>query len=259
MTVYAGDFDKVKLDEKFDYIVLVGVFEYAKRFFNIEAPFDFFLERIKSLLKPGGKVLIAIENRYGVKYWAGCNEDHLHTPYIGLQGYSNTDIQTFGKVEFVDLIEKHGFMKHKFYYPFPDYKLPNAIYSDQYLPKNEDVMRIPIYPYGDHVQYTPQTVLDGLIENKKFDFFSNSFLVEFGLDDAKMSQVDFAKNHDYRKREYQIVTTYDGEHFVKTPAHKEATKHLDRIYYIYNLMKDRDIPTCDISIGGATIYLQGRR
>ena len=34
-------------------------------------PFENFLKKIKSLLKPDGKLIVAIENKYGLKYWCG--------------------------------------------------------------------------------------------------------------------------------------------------------------------------------------------
>ena len=108
--VYAGNFEKVAINKKFDYIVLIGVFEYAKIFFENKNPFDFFLTKIKDMLKENGKVLLAIENRYGIKYWAGANEDHLYTSYVGLEGYDNYNVQTFGKKEFIDLIRKKWFL-----------------------------------------------------------------------------------------------------------------------------------------------------
>ncbi len=41
-------------------------------------------------LAPGGKIVIAIENRLGLKYWAGCAEDHVGKYFEGLEGYHNT-------------------------------------------------------------------------------------------------------------------------------------------------------------------------
>ena len=35
------------------------------------------LQRVRSLLKPEGKLIVAIENQLGLKYFAGAPEDHL--------------------------------------------------------------------------------------------------------------------------------------------------------------------------------------
>ena len=39
-------------------------------------PYVEMLRKIRNHLNPGGKIVIAIENRLGMKYWAGCAEDH---------------------------------------------------------------------------------------------------------------------------------------------------------------------------------------
>lgn len=43
-----------------------------------------FLRIISKHLKPDGKIILAIENRLGLKYWAGCTEDHFGTLFEGI-------------------------------------------------------------------------------------------------------------------------------------------------------------------------------
>lgn len=40
-------------------------------------PYRVFLDKINRHLKPNGKILMAIENKLGLKYFAGCKEDHV--------------------------------------------------------------------------------------------------------------------------------------------------------------------------------------
>ena len=71
-----GNFNDIVLEEKYDYITLIGVLEYAAYYTDAKQPFESFLKRISSYLKEDGKLLIAIENKFGLKYWAGTREDH---------------------------------------------------------------------------------------------------------------------------------------------------------------------------------------
>lgn len=57
--------------------------EYQGSYTNSENPYKDFLKKIKQLLKPNGKLLIAIENQYGLKYWCGAREDHTGIPFEG--------------------------------------------------------------------------------------------------------------------------------------------------------------------------------
>ena len=168
------------LEKKYDYVTLIGVLEYAKLYIDSEHPFEDLLIRAKSLLKPRGKLIIAIENRFGLKYFAGCREDHLGTVFSGINGYSNgTDqVRTFTKKELEGLIEKSGFSEYTFYYPYPDYKFATDIYSDAYLPKKGDLCNNGRnYDNARLELFNEEEVFDGLIDNGVFPCFSNSFLV----------------------------------------------------------------------------------
>ena len=57
--------------------LFIGVFEYAACYTDNENPFSYMLQLVERHLAPGGKIIIAIENRLGLKYWAGCAEDHV--------------------------------------------------------------------------------------------------------------------------------------------------------------------------------------
>lgn len=75
-------------------------------------------------------------------------------------------------------MQESGFYNYKFYYPYPDYKLPTQIYSDGYLPKkgelnnnnrNFDKERI--------VTFDESKVYDTIIKEGLFHVYSNSYLV----------------------------------------------------------------------------------
>lgn len=181
--IMVGNFNDIVLEEKFDYITLIGVMEYAAYYTESDKPFQSFLENIKKLLKPDGKVLIAIENKFGMKYWAGCREDHTGGFFDGLEGYHQTDsrVRTFGKEELCEIFRAAGYEQMEFYYPFPDYKFPRQIFSDDYLPKEEDlVCSLETYD-ADRLQLFDETsVFRNVLKEGKFDFFSNSYFIELG-------------------------------------------------------------------------------
>lgn len=179
--IMVGNFQDMEssLTETYDYITLIGVFEYSQGYIGTEQPYVEMLRRISRHLAPGGKVVIAIENRLGLKYWAGCTEDHVGKYFEGLENYPDTKgVRTFSRKELSDIIDKAGNFKTTFYYPYPDYKFPMTIYSDKRLPKkgelrdnfcNFDRNRIQLFNEGK--------VYDSLTDAGLFQEFSNSFLV----------------------------------------------------------------------------------
>lgn len=87
LTVVTNDVTAWKTDEKFDYVVMVGVLEYAAIFTSSSTAHADLLKKATALLKSDGVLLLAIENRFGLRYWLGCSEDHIGKPFVGIQGY----------------------------------------------------------------------------------------------------------------------------------------------------------------------------
>jgi 2-polyprenyl-3-methyl-5-hydroxy-6-metoxy-1,4-benzoquinol methylase len=182
LEVMVGNLNDIAFQEKFDYITLNGVLEYAGSFTKTEHPYRDFLQQIKSYLKPEGKLMVAIENRYGLKYFAGAKEDHTGKAFDGIVGYPETDtVRTFGKRELELLLEESGYPTQTFYYPHPDYKMPLEIYSDSWLPsKASHLMPAPNFDFDKYELFNDTAGFQGIIENGQFPFFANSFLVICG-------------------------------------------------------------------------------
>jgi SAM-dependent methyltransferase len=184
LEIMVGNISDVVIEDKFDYVTLIGVLEYAKSFIDSNEPYVELFKKIKKWLKPKGKLIIAIENKFGLKYWTGAKEDHTGKLFEGLQGYpGNNKVETFGKKELSDLLTNNDFSKLEFYYPYPDYKLPDAIYSDNFLPDLDDILK-PANNYDSErfVLMDEASVISGLLKNKIFDNFCNSFLVFAEMD-----------------------------------------------------------------------------
>ncbi len=181
ITIKVGNFLDIypTLTEKYNFITLIGVFEYANLYIkDTKTPYLDMLVRAKELLAKGGKIAIAIENKFGLKYWAGCREDHNGIIYSGLEGYQKGDgAQTFSKPELLSLFEKAGLRVSQFLYPYPDYKLPTVVYSDKQLPKVGELCTNNRNFDNDRVRSFNETaVWNEIIKNDNFPFFSNSFL-----------------------------------------------------------------------------------
>lgn len=179
LEVIVGDFNEIKLDKKFDVITLIGVLEYAGKFSLESNPYLSFLQSIYDLLVPGGTLIIAIENKFGLKYWAGAPEDHTRNLFESIEDYHiGSGVQTFSKLELDALVKEAGFFDTFFYYPMPDYKLPNQIFSDYYLPSLGEINGFfPNYDTSKIELFNEKIVFNNIIRNNQFPFFANSFLV----------------------------------------------------------------------------------
>ncbi|MBD9369583.1 glycosyltransferase [Xanthomonas sp. XNM01] len=116
------------LGERFDAITLIGVLEYAHRFSDRADAALHWLKLAHGLLNPGGVLFVAIENKLGLKYFAGAPEDHLGRPMLGIGDlYEPRGPRTYGRVELETMLRDAGFARTGLALPFPDYKLPTSV------------------------------------------------------------------------------------------------------------------------------------
>lgn len=179
--ILLGNFEEIErnLNETFDYITLIGVLEYGEKYITGECPYETFLKAAKKHLRPGGSVIIAIENKMGMKYWAGCKEDHIGRYFEGIEDYTQSNgVKTFSKHELEELLRRAGFTNFKFYYPYPDYKLPTVIYSDEYLPKEGELDRnMCNFDQERVVLFNEVKAFNTVLRAGVFPLFSNSYLI----------------------------------------------------------------------------------
>lgn len=260
LEIIVGNLNDIKFDKKFDYITLIGVLEYQGSYTNTSDPYCDFLKKIKGLLKPEGKLLIAIENQYGLKYWCGAREDHTGIPFDGMNQYTLTErkIRTFSKKALENLIKRSGFKRTYFYYPMPDYKLPTVIYSQDFLPRNENMQNVRYYYVPDKATLLAQEekIYKDIIQNNVFEFFSNSYLVECS-DSDDIGKIIFASMSSERIPEYRIGTRFTKDNKVEkfSLVKSFGENHIVQIKENENNLKMHGIKVCPSKIEGRKIIL----
>lgn len=237
--ILVGNFQDISwnLKEKFDYITLIGVFEYSAGYIGGEHPYVEMLKTVSKFLKPNGKLIIAIENRMGLKYWAGCREDHVGELFEGIEGYPNTQgVRTFSLKEWDMIFEQTGMYKYERYYPYPDYKFPMSIHSDVWLPKGGELRDINYNFDRNRLRLFDETrTTDQLIENDLYPWYANSYLFVASLKEAQeeSEKCIFSKYSNDRSEKFSMRTDIileDGKRKVIKQAESEKGKeHLDNI------------------------------
>lgn len=115
----------------FDLALLVGVLEYAGGVAGGGDGAAALLSQVSSLLAPSGVLVLAIENQLGLKYLLGAPEDHLGQPWVGIGDYPGSHgVRTWARRPLACLLENAGFAAQRFFFPFPDYKLPRTLLSE---------------------------------------------------------------------------------------------------------------------------------
>ncbi len=244
MTIHVGNFKDIEpdLETDYNYICLIGVFEYGQGYIGGDTPYEDFLKILMRHLAPGGRIVIAIENKYGMKYFAGCKEDHLGTYFGGIENYADGGgVRTFGRKGLEKIFIACGVQEYHFYYPYPDYKFMTTLYSDAYLPsKGELSNNLRNFDRDRMLLFHEKDAYDGVIEEGLFPIFSNSYVAVLGGD----FEIQYAKYSNDRAPQYRIRTQIEqdktGQRTVcKYPLTEEAVSHVKAIEEAYQLLSKR--------------------
>lgn len=243
VTIHVGNFQDIEphLPCDYDYVCLIGVFEYGQSYIGGEKPFHDFFKIIKKHVKKGGKLVIAIENKFGMKYWAGCTEDHLGTFFSGIEGYPDGGyVRTFSEKGLRRIFEECGETNYHFYYPYPDYKFMTTLFSDERLPmvgelsnniRNFDRERLHLFD--------EKNAFDALIQDGMFPFYSNSYMVVIG-DDTNVAYSKYSNDRSADKAiKTEIVIENGVKKFRKYAASEKSAEHIRNIYTSYQLLSKR--------------------
>lgn len=137
-----ADYFDVEFAPQFAAICAIGVLEWVGAFQTAIAPQQRqieFLRKTRRELAPEGELILAIENRLGLKYLLGCPDDHIGVPDIAQLPAALASARwkeatqhtlrsfTYSLDELRRLLLDAGFNRIDFFAAFPDYKLPAQI------------------------------------------------------------------------------------------------------------------------------------
>lgn len=253
------------LEGMWDYIVVSDAFAKVPSYLDGKTPYGEFFERLKAHLKPSGHVILAVDNRFGLKYFAG-NKERLTGKYFeGLEGYGHSEgVRTFSKDSILSMVREAGFASVKTYYPYPDYRYMTAMYTDSHLPSVGELNKNKTNFGEERVLLFDETaVFDELIREGRFQEFSNSYLFDLCVtpEDAgeELLYVKYSveRGENYRIRT-EIVRKEDGTRVVrKVPYGEKASAHVKQMKHWETVLKKEYEPqgvlinTCTLTEQGA--------
>lgn len=172
-----------------DAAIMNGVLEWVGAFssdISVEQSQKKSLKETHRILKQNGCFYLGIENREGLKYMLGANEDHSGIPFISLlpRKKANTlsesirgkpyNTYTYNKKEYISLLKLSGFNKIEIYSALPDYKIPTV-----FFPNNKAIEKM-LSNMPEFVLSTDRNdewhTTQKLLEKQLYLEFSNSFI-----------------------------------------------------------------------------------
>lgn len=241
LEVIIGDLKDIKFKDKFDYITMIGILEYAPIVMQTENPYEDLIKYAVNLLNKNGKILIAVDNRIGSKYLVGGKSEHYDEVFGSIEEKNDGTSKLFTKKELEELLDKFKFSNRRFYYPLPDYKFADVIFSDDYLPKNNSKLIYNfIYNENSIIVADEISLIKEFSNNNEFEEHANSFFVELN-NNSKDNIIKFVNYNNLRKPVYSLNLRMYENIIEKQAQNKEATVHINSIKNNIKLLKDLGI------------------
>lgn len=211
LEIFVGRFKEVEFKEKFNYILAIGINE----------KFEDVLKYAYKYLEEDGILLYSVDNEIGIKK---INEIKDITK-------NEENKYRISKNKIVEILNKNKITHHKFYYPLPDYKKTNIIFTDNYLPSEESILRdLTLHDEETVISFDERDFYKNIIrENKElFKECASSYLVEISNKKIE-NQIKYVSFGNSRKEQYRLKTIMLEDEVCKQAVNEKSNKHIEQI------------------------------
>ena len=229
--------------KKYDYIVAIQQIEKALN--PIELLYNW-----KKMLKTDGKLLLAVDNRLGLRYFCGDRDPFTGRSFDGIENYRQlTNIgeryikgRNYSKFEVNCFLKEAGWTYCKAYSVLPNLELPQLVYSENILPNEELGIRLfPKYNHPDSVFLEEKYIYTDLINNEMFHQMANSYLFECSLN-GEFDSVDHVTISMDRGQENALMTIIRESKVVeKIPLYSEGYNKLIQMKINADMLKNNGV------------------
>ncbi len=216
---------------KYDIIVAVDIIEYASDAVIL-------LKNIKSLLISEGKLLLAADNRLGIRYFCGDQDFFTYKNYDSIENYrhllywerESMKGRAYDKAEIRRFLENAGFLKHRFFSVFPRISNPQLLLADDYIPNEAlDIRVFPEYNNPNTVFLLEEELYPSLMENELLHGMANGFFIECPLQ-GECSLINQVTLSGERGLEHAMATVIRSDGTVEKRAlYKKGVEKLQQL------------------------------
>lgn len=246
----------------YDFIIAVKSLEKQKNPIEV-------LKVWKGKLRENGKLILGMNNRYGLKYFCGEIEPYNGICFTGIEGYrgrqkdnrSNFSGRCYSRNEIEEMLQVSGFEHVKLYAVLPDLEHPQLIYADGCLPNEELASRLyPVYKEPWRIFMEEERIYTGLARNGLFHAMANTFLIECPIDGmfSDVRHVTFTSERSHQDACMTVIL--ENGRVEKRAIYQEGQHHIEEIAQNHRELRERGVACVEVKREGNCLimpYLEG--
>ncbi len=189
-------------------------------------------DRLNALLKPDGILLVHFRNKYGMRYLCGAKDDV----------FPETDLFTMEDMDALALDAGFPYAYH--WYPLPDRRFVQAVYSEAYLPEHSVHDRVfPFNPAQNETRLSEKDMLRQTVEDHTLPRFTNEYLTEYRKNPVgETVRAAAALLSADRGEEHSFATVFFSGHTVlKKPLYPAGMNALRAMHANHEALRARGI------------------
>lgn len=233
-----------ELTRLYDYILLVGVIEKSKHPARL-------LEMLRKHLHKNGKLLVAANNRLGIRYFCGDKDPYTGHILDGIDNYGKVSPQrkekicgrAYSKDELRKMLLDVGLSKQHFYSVMPSMERPQILISENYIPNESLAIRVFPQYYSPHTIFMEEEKLyDDLMRNGLFHSMANAYLIEC-TESGELSNVNqITVSNDRGHRDAMVTIIKKEECVCKRPLYAEGKEKVSNLIENTDYLQSHGIP-----------------
>lgn len=249
-------------EDGYDYVVCADALERSKNPAVL-------LGHLQRLIKPEGILLIAANNRFGIRYFCGDKDPYTGHVLDGIDNYVRVSDKrkeeiggrAYTKAELIVMLDTAGFAHRKFYSVMPSVFRPQVLISEDYIPNEAlDIRAFPQYQSPQTVFLEEEKLYDDLLQNGMFHPMANGFLIESSLagELSDVSQITVSGDRGHTNSLATVIKK--GKSVSKKALYREGKSKVSELLDNTEYLKQHHVPVVEAWSEGDSFvmpYVQG--
>lgn len=237
-------------DRLYDFVVVDSTIEQQKDMVLA-------LTKIRERCKKDARILLAVNNRWGYRYFCGDRDPYTGRNIDSLDNYrrvySKKEDAFYGrmydKAQLRGILEEAGFMNKQFYAVYSELMNPTHLFAEDYE-INEDLLNriCPRYLHPDSVYLEEETLYQTAINNRMFHTLANAFLVECTTSEPLCDIAHITVSLERGRESAMITTIHRSGVVMKRAAYPEGINRVVEIHHNLQELRNHGIKVIETSI-----------